>query len=45
MLSKQQARDHAGSEEDDAIFVLKRYAGDQTEPQPQFLVARLNDPD
>src|SRR6266436_4993743 len=45
MLSKQQARYHAGGEEDDAIFVLKRYARDRAKPQPQFLVARLDDPD
>src|SRR6267143_4158425 len=45
MLSKQQARDHAGGEEDDAIFILKRYARDQAAPQPQFLVACLDDPD
>src|SRR5712692_667821 len=45
MLGKQQARDHAGGEEDDAILVLKRYARDEAEPQPQFLIAGLYDPD
>src|ERR1700730_8995784 len=45
VLGQQQTRDHAGCEEDDAIFVLKGYTCDEAEPQPQFLVARLDDPD
>src|SRR5260370_15978416 len=45
MFGKQQTRDHAGCEEDDPIFVLKRYSCDEAEPQPQFLVAGLEDAD
>src|SRR5260370_20805761 len=45
LFRKQQARDHARCEEDDAILVLKRYPCDEAEPQPQFLVVGLEDPD
>src|SRR5260221_384838 len=44
MLGKQQARHYTGCEEDDAIFVLEGYTCDEAEPQPQFLIAGLNDP-
>src|ERR1035438_279450 len=45
MVGKQQARAHAGCEEDDAILVLKGYTRDEAEPQPQFLIVRLDNPD
>src|SRR5216684_8444283 len=45
MLGKQQAHDHTGGEEDDAILILKRHARDESEPQPQFLIAGLDDAD
>src|SRR6516162_9066973 len=42
MSGKQQASDHAGCEKDDAILVLKGYTCNEAEPQPQFLIARLD---
>src|SRR5258707_14322371 len=45
LFGKQQSRDHARCEEDDPILVLKRYSCDEAEPQPQFLVAGLDDAD
>src|SRR6266436_2240859 len=44
MSGKQQPRDYAGGEEDDAILVLQCYARNDAEPQPQFLIAGLDDP-
>src|SRR5260370_38352117 len=45
LFGKQQSRDHARCEEDDPILVLKPYSCDEAEPQPQFLVAGLDDAD
>src|SRR6266436_2138913 len=44
LLGKQQPCYHASGEEDDAILVLQRYARNDAEPQPQFLIAGLDDP-
>src|SRR6266403_4753412 len=44
LMGKQQAGDDAGRKENDAILIFQRYAAYQAEPEPQFLIARFDDP-